>query len=70
MNTSQIMKAFSEADIVAAKSRQIAGWMLESLEKQEALGNLDREGQANLKMGRELIENLDEYLAKPIMGEV
>ena len=69
MNTSQ-MKAFHEADRLTYTSRRIAGWMIESLEKQEALGNLDREGQANLKMGRELIENLDEYLAKPIMGEV
>ena len=69
MNTSRIVKAYSEADIVASKSRQIAGWMLETLEKQAVLGNLDREGQANHVMGRELIQNLDEYLAKPIGGE-
>lgn len=70
MKKRDIMKAFSEADVVASQSRQIVGWMIETLEQQAELGNLDRNGQVHLALGKTHLEVIEEYLAKPIGGEV
>jgi hypothetical protein len=50
------------ADRMAAKSRQVAEWLVESLEHQDRRGNLKTIDQVNLKMGQELIAALDAYL--------
>lgn len=60
------------ADRMAAKSRQITEWLVESLEIQEKRGNLKTIDQVNLKMGREFLEILDLYLEKgevPLLGK-
>ena len=50
------------ADKMAAKSRLITTWLVESLEVQEKRGNLKTIDQVNLKMGRDFLETLDLYL--------
>ena len=60
------------ADRMAAKSRQITEWLVESLDIQEKRGNLKTIDQVNLKMGREFLEILDLYLEKgetPLLGK-
>ena len=60
------------ADRMAAKSRQITEWLVESLEIQEKRGNLKTIDQVNLKMGKEFLEILDLYLEKgetPLLGK-
>ena len=73
MTNRETFEKYLEADRIAAKSRQIAGWLVESLEHQDKRGNLKTIDQVNLKMGRDLIEILDLYLEtgkSPLLGEV
>ena len=61
MNT-DTYKKYLAADRLAASSHLIAKWLVESLESQDAKGNLTNMDQVNLKMGRDLVENLQSYL--------
>ena len=73
MTNRETLEKFLEADKMAAKSRQIAGWLVEALEHQDKRGNLKTIDQVNLKMGQELLVALDEYLEtgkSPLLGEV
>jgi len=67
--TKQFVKMYNEADIMASRSNQMIAWMIETLEQQSAEGNLDRNGQVHLALGKEFKEELEAYLAKPIGGE-
>ena len=62
MTNRETYEKYLEADRMVAKSRQIAGWLVEALEHQDKRGNLKTIDQVNLKMGRDLIEILDLYL--------
>ena len=62
MTNRETFEKYLEADRIAAKSRQIAGWLVEALEHQDKRGNLKTIDQVNLKMGQELLAALDQYL--------
>ena len=58
----ETFEKYMAADRMAAKSRLITEWLVESLEIQEKRGNLKTIDQVNLKMGRDFLEILDIYL--------
>ena len=56
------LNKYLEADKMAAKSRLIVEWLVESLENQDKLGKLKSIDQVNLEMGQSYLESLDTYL--------
>ena len=62
MTHQEAYEKYLAADRMAAKSRLITTWLIESLEAQEKRGNLKMIDQVNLKMGRDFLEILDLYL--------
>ena len=62
MTQVEAYEKYLQADKLVARSKQVAQWLVETLEHQDKRGNLKTIDQVNLKMGQDLIEILDIYL--------